>query len=65
MKHYWLQAGFLWGCMALPVGQALSADASTRPLITSSVEKNRETAAQADPDVVKRQTPSRAYAVPG
>lgn len=52
MKHCWLQTGFLWGCMALPVGQAWSADVSTRPLITSSVEKNRETAAPADPDVV-------------
>ncbi len=52
MKHYWLQTGFLWLGMMIPVVQAWSADEPAPPAITASAAKPLEAGAPAGPDTV-------------
>lgn len=52
MKHCWLQTGFLWMGMVIPIGLAWPANVPVHPAISASAEKTRGTGAPANPDEV-------------
>lgn len=52
MKHCWLQTGFLWMGMVIPIGLAWPANVLPHPAFSASAEKPRGTGAPADPDEV-------------